>query len=115
MSPRMQSRTDRFFTLCSNSAWRYWGDALLPSAEQSYENATVARAIGRILEERVQRQLSGVTGLVAPSIHELRQLGRAGRDAAVPWGKDLRPVTVCRRRGWLRRNEPGQASASVSS
>jgi DpnII restriction endonuclease len=38
-----------------------------------------------------------------------------GRDAAVPWGKDLRPVTVCRRRGWLRRNEPGQASASVSS
>jgi hypothetical protein len=48
------------------------GDALLPSGEQSYENATVARAIGRILKERVQRQLSGVTGLVAPSIHELQ-------------------------------------------
>jgi hypothetical protein len=39
------------------------GDALLLSGEQSYENATVARAIGRILKERVQRQLSGVTGV----------------------------------------------------
>jgi hypothetical protein len=28
---------------------------------------------------------------------------------------DLRTITVCRRRGWPTRNEPGQAYASVSS
>jgi hypothetical protein len=48
----------------------------------SSPSAAIAR--GR---ERVQRQLSGVTGLVAPSIHELPWLGRAGRDAAVPGGR----------------------------
>jgi hypothetical protein len=31
----------------------------------------------------------------------------------IPWGKDLRPVTGCGRRGWLRRSEPGQTCASV--
>jgi hypothetical protein len=48
------------------------GDALLLSGEESYENATVARSMFRILKERVQRQLSGITGLGAPSIHELQ-------------------------------------------
>jgi hypothetical protein len=81
----------------------------------SHRGAATLLAIGRILKERVQRQIAGVTGLVAPSItRSSSSVGRGTRSLS-PGGKDLRQVTVCRRRGWLRRNEPGQACASFSS
>src|SRR5687767_5592152 len=76
---------------------------LLPS-EKGYQRPTVVRSIGGVIQERVQRQLRRVAGLITPAAHEIQQLARVGRNPTTIYGNDPCPVAVCARGCWLRRN-----------